>query len=288
MRRGDFPAAHAISDEVLAERDPAAADDPRLPYHLRWVWDGRGLAGRHVLVRCYHGLGDTLQFARYLPHLAQVAASVMVEVQASLLSLLCGTPGVRRWVPFRPDAPLPPAECDIEVMELGHALRLEAMGESVPYLKAEPGFDLVGANSSVSLPGMTARRWIGLCWRAGAWDAERSVPQDLLQRACDVPGLRLHSLAAHPPGADVLATARVVSALDLVVTVDTMMAHLAGALGRPTWLLLKRDADWRWMERRTDSPWYPTMRLYRQTRAGDWRAPLAALRSDLKRVAAAD
>src|SRR5690242_16871168 len=96
MRRGDFAAAWRINDAVLAARDPRGRDDPRLPYHLRWVWDGRSVWDRHVLVRCYHGLGDTLQFARYLPALRARARSVTLECQPPLLPLLASLPAVDR------------------------------------------------------------------------------------------------------------------------------------------------------------------------------------------------
>ena len=283
MREGAFEAAHAISDAVLANRNPSARDDPRLPYHLRWVWDGSDLAGQHILVRCYHGLGDTIQFARFLPILRRQAASVSLEAQPELLGLLGTMWGMDRLLAFRLDCPARPAECDVEIMELAHALRLGPEAAEAPYLAIIPA----PLNRP---PGLN----VGLCWRAGEWDPARSVPLSMLRAACDTPGLHLWSLQhrsvperlglrpAMPPEADVLATASTIAALDLVVTVDTMVAHLAGALGKPTWLLLRRECDWRWMERRADSPWYPSMRLYRQATEGDWSAPLAQLALDLR------
>ena len=104
MRRGDFAAAHAVSDGVLASRDPRRRDDPSLPYHRRWVWDGRPVEGADVLIRCYHGLGDTLQFARFIPGLVRRAASVAVEAPPALLPLLAGLGGVRL-IPFDPAIP---------------------------------------------------------------------------------------------------------------------------------------------------------------------------------------
>ncbi len=287
MRAGAFDAAWAVSDAVLAARDPATRDDPTLPYHLRWVWDGRGLEGRRVLVRCYHGLGDTLQFCRYLPVLRQRAAHVTLEAQPELLPLLRHLPGPDRLIPFRPDAPAPASECDIEVMELAHALRLAPEGG--PYLSADP------------LPRPAQGLLVGLCWQAGGWDPGRSVPLHALAPLGQVPGVRLISLqrgpgmtelgaAGAPPvldledrSADVAAVARLLAALDLVVTVDTMVAHLAGALGRPTWLLLQAEADWRWMTGRR-SLWYGSARLYRQDRPGEWEGPLAQMQADLGRM----
>lgn len=300
MRRGDFAGAWAISDAVLAARDPAGRDDPALPYHRRWVWDGRPFTGKRVLVRCYHGLGDTIQFVRFLPLLRPVVRSLWLEVQPELLPLLADLPGPDRLIPFRLDAPHRPAECDFELMELPHALRVapEWAARDVPYFAA-PEVRVRAERARIGAERLS----VGLCWRAGDWDERRSVPLRLLAEAVSQPGVRLVSLqqgaageeAAAVRGApaflnprdrsvDVLDTAALIAAVDLVVTVDTMVAHLAGALGRPTWLLLKADADWRWMEARDDSPWYPTMRLYRQRRAADWCEPLARIAADLSRA----
>lgn len=274
MRAGDFPSAWAVSDAVLAARDPATRDDPCLPYHLRWVWNGRSPDGKHVLVRCYHGLGDTLQFCRFLALLRQRVASLILEVQPELIGLLRDLPGPDCLVPFRPDAPLPPSECDVEIMELAHMLRV-APGPA-PYLRAHPG--------PRSGPGLL----VGVCWQAGGWDPGRSVPLPLLAPLAEVPGVQLVNLQRGPgaddasrPGApplllagergmDMADTARLLESLDLVVTVDTMIAHLAGALGHQAWVLLQAEADWRWMVGREDSPWYPGLRLFRQDTAGEW------------------
>jgi len=291
MRAGAFDDAWAVSDAVLGARDPATRDDPALPYHLRWLWDGRALEGRRVLVRCYHGLGDTLQFCRYLPLLRRRVAGLTLEAQPELIPLLRSLPGPDRLIPFRPEAPVPASncnietpQCDIEVMELAHALRL--VPDGAPYLAAEP------------LPRPDGDTLVGLCWQAGGWDPGRSVPLPVLAPLGRVPGVRLISLqrgpgldeltdAGAPPvldigdrSTDVLAVARLLATLDLVVTVDTMIAHLAGALGRPTWLLLQAAADWRWMSGR-QSLWYDSVRLYRQTEPGQWADPLAQMQADL-------
>ncbi len=260
MLRGDFAGAFAVNDQVLAARDPAGRDDPRLPYHRRWVWDGRPWRGRHVLVRCYHGLGDTLQFARFLPRLGAEVASLTVEVQPELLPLLATLAGAGRLVPFDPAAPRPPAECDIEIMELAHALRLPPT--PAPYLRVEPA-------------GGAA---LGLCWEAGNWDNARSLPAALLGRLLRPGCVSLlprptDQPVANPDGCprEIMGTAAMIAGLERVVTVDSMVAHLAGALGRPTWLLLKHEADWRWGEG-DRTPWYPSMRLFRQRAPGDWAA----------------
>ena len=266
MRRGDHAAAFAIGDAVIAGRDPVTRDDPRVDYHRRWVWDGRVFDGRDVLVRCYHGLGDTIQFARYLPLLGERARSVTVEAPARLHGLLASVPGIDHLIAFDHAAPTKPFACDIEVTELPQALRACPGDVAVPYLRAGPA----------TLPAGT----IGLCYSSGDWDHDRRVPPALLAPLCDAH--RCLSLVAEPTDLGVLnpdgcpfdidATAALVAACSLVVTVDTMVAHLAGALGRPTWLMLKAEPDWRWSPDRCDTPWYPTMRLFAQPCAGDWES----------------
>lgn len=275
--QGDYAASWRIADLVLAGRDPRTRDNPALPYHLRWVWDGRPFDGARVLVRCYHGLGDTLQFARYLPPLAARAARLEVEAPPPLLPLLRPLPGIARWHPFDPARPLPPVECDIEIMELAHALR--AGPEAPAYLRAAPA--------------PAARGAIGLCLRAGTWDPDRSAPPDLLRAA--LAGRDVLSLepgparfpCRNPAGcpASLAATAAWIAALDLVITVDTAVAHLAGALGRPGLLLLKHTPDWRWRHGGARSPWYPSLRLIRQEAPGDWPSVARAVAA---RLTAAD
>ena len=274
MRRDDFASAWAISRAVREAADPAACDDPALPYHRRWVWDGTPVDGREVLVRCYHGLGDTLQFARFLPALTARAASVTVEAQASLVPLLRGVAEGARVVPFDPAHPLPRTECTLEITDVSAALELPPSAADAPYLRAD----------ATPLPSGT----IGLCHRAGDWDDDRSLPAGLLAPLCRrAPAVTLVAEPSalpvlNPEGCpfDMVATARLVAGCALVVTVDTMIAHLAGALGRPTWLLLKADPDWRWSRGR-ETCWYPTMRLYHQPAFGDWPAVIAEVERDL-------
>lgn len=284
VRRGDFAAAWAINDAVLAARDPATRDDPALPYHERWVWDGTPLAGRHVLVRCYHGLGDTLQFSRFLPELVRVAAAVVVEVQAALLPLLGGVRGVRLHA-FDPGRPLPRGEAEVEVMELSHALR--AWPDPAPYLA---GF--------VAAPGLApcagGAGGTGFCWAAGGWGAARNMPAAALlpvargRRAVSLQrgdaAIEAASIGAIDPlegSMDMGRLAGLVAGLDAVVTIDTMVAHVAGGLGVPTYVLLQHDPDWRWGEH--GSPWYRTVRTFRQPAPGDWAGAVERLRGTLDR-----
>jgi len=276
MREGDYETAWRVSAEALGARDPATRDDPALPYHLRWVWDGRPVDGRHVLVRCYHGLGDTIQFARYLPLLAERAASVRLEAPARLEALLKQVPGVDRFIPFDPARPQPPAECDVEIMELAFALRTPPARLRPPYLHAAPA----------PLPDGT----LALCWAAGEWDPARCVPPELLAGLCAerpclslVPGpTQLPVLNPEGCPLDMGLTASWGAGASLVITVDTMIAHLAGAMNKPTWLLLKHDPDWRWAPQTGRSEWYPSVRLYAQEEPGAWDGVIARVTDDLR------
>lgn len=273
MRRADFDAAWRASDRIIASRAPGETCVHQ-PRHEQWVWDGRPLSGQRVLVRCYHGLGDTLQFARFLPILAELAHETCVWAQAPLIPLLRTLPRAidLRFLPLHDGTPDVEYDVDVEIMELAHALRVRAeeVGELVPYFDVAPAQPLA-AN------GFCA----GVVLETGGWDRRRSLPRSLVDRLLAVPGLEVRGLQLAPPLAgvrnlstpDVMELARRLLALDLVITPDTMVAHLAGALGVDTWTLLPADADWRWHQpRRTDSPWYPSMRLFRQRQDGDWDA----------------
>ena len=280
MRRGDFGAAWTISDAVLASRParrvmlaPAAPRAMGLgrPAAGRAARAGAVLPrpGRHTSVRPLPtSPGRALPRADRLgPADAGPACCAVCPLDAGRLPLHDGSPEVDY-------------DVDIEIMELPHALRttLEAAAAA-------------GAVPVSSRPrrARCSTRCIGLVAQAGEWDARRSVPADLLGGLATLPGLRTFSLQPGKPlpGAEDISTPDVallaarMLGLDLIVTVDTMAAHLAGALGVPTWTLLAAEADWRWMEGRDDSPWYPTMRLFRQPRPGDWESVVARVRAAL-------
>jgi hypothetical protein len=286
MRRGEFEAAWAISDAVLRRR--AGVPCWHLPRHLQYVWDGTPLAGQRVLVRCYHGLGDTIQFIRYMPRLKALAAAVYVWAQPALLPLLHTMQGSGQVLALHDGTPDVAYDVDVEVMELPHVFRttLATIPAEIPYLHVEP--------APLLRQGQLA---VGLAWRAGEWDARRSIPFVLLKPLWDVPGIKWYILQRGPgltewcagfgilPGASNLCEeAHFIRALDLVISVDTMPAHLAGALGVPVWTLLPVQADWRWMEDRDDSPWYPTMRLFRQGQDGAWEPVITHVAAALKRL----
>jgi len=288
IRRGDWAAAWRASDAIL--RAHAGVPCWHRPRHEQWVWDGTPLAGRRVLVRCYHGLGDTLQFIRYLPLVRHAAAETIVWAQPALIPLLRTVDGIDRLEPLHDAAYEGDYDVDVEVMELAHVFRstVSTVPDAVPYLHADP--------APIAHDGRLA---VGLVWRAGDWDERRSIPFHLLAPLAEIPGIDLHVLQRGPAldecpagwgtrtgSDDVLRAAQVMRALDLVITVDSMPAHLAGALGVPVWTLLIDDADWRWMEGRDDSPWYPTMRLFRQPAPGEWAPVLRRVGDELRALAA--
>ena len=291
VRGGDFAGAWQISDAILRAR--AGRTCFHLPRHQQWVWKGDPLEGKRVLIRCYHGLGDTVQFVRYAPLVRALAKEVTLWAQPALVELLRGAAGVDRVLPLHDGGEVgADYDADLEIMELPHLFRstLATIPAEVPYLRVPPGGDTLP-------PVARAGCHVGVVWRAGDWDAARSVPAALLAASlADVPGVTLHALQRGPALAewraefgpasgvdDVLGTARRMNALDLIVSVDSFPAHLAGALGRPVWTLLHTNPDWRWLDRRDDSPWYPTMRLFRQERPGEWAPVLARVAAELRR-----
>ena len=270
MRRGDFAAAWNISDASLRTR----SDQTRLERSQQSVWNGSSLSGKRVLVRCYHGLGDTIHFIRYAALLKEIAAEVIVWTQPTLIPLLRGVRGIDRLLPLHDGSPDVEYDVDVELSELPHVFRttLASIPSSVPYIAVEPAV----------LPN-DGRLRVGLIWQSGDWDDRRSIPFSEIKRLGSVPGVDWYvlqrdamragwdgELGVIAGGDNPLDDARVMSALDLVITVDTMTAHLAGALGRPTWTLLHADPDWRWMLNRDDTPWYPIMRLFRQPHPTRW------------------
>ena len=272
MSSGDFAAAWEISDRLLLTRQ--AEDQMQLPRWRQSIWDGSDVEGKRVLVRCYHGLGDTIQFIRYAALLKKIAAEVIVWVQPSLIPLLRNVDGIDRMLPLHDGSPEVEYDVDIELSELPHLFRttLASVPAEVPYLFVEP-----------AVLESDARMRVGLIWKSGDWDERRSAPFSQVKRLAQVRGVEWHILQREPlaagwdgqlgvisGGDNPLDDARIMRALDLVISVDTMTAHLAGALGVNTWTLLPSDADWRWMRERNDSPWYPTMRLFRQPAAARW------------------
>jgi hypothetical protein len=286
MRRGLFEEAWKKSDADLEAR----AGQPcwHWPRHFQYIWDGQSLAGKRVLVRCYHGLGDTIQFIRYMPLLKEIATKVIVWAQAPLIPLLKTVSGIDQLLPLHDGTPDVEYDADIEIMELPHYFRttLTTLPAQVPYLRVE----------SLPLSSEIDKLQVGLVWQAGDWDESRSIPFSSLAPLACLPHIQFYMLQANAPEAGYTGEfgeypgnfslydyARVLKGLDLLITVDSMPAHMAGALGVPVWTLLRTEADWRWMEDREDSPWYPTMRLFRQTQSGNWYEVVSHVSAELRK-----
>ncbi|HEY3579817.1 MAG TPA: hypothetical protein VGK82_04710 [Pyrinomonadaceae bacterium] len=303
MLRGDFAAAWRVSDSLL--HTTRRQDHARVPRHEQNIWDGRPVAGKRVLVRCYHGLGDTIQFIRYVALLKRVAAEVIVWMQPSLIPLLREVQGIDRVLPLHDGVPDVEYDVDVELNELPYVFRttLETIPAEVPYVHVEPSsFAWSHAEPAVLPAGSTSsprsnKLKVGLIWRSGEWDERRSIPFKALLPLSEVRGVEWHLLQRDARlagwngefgtiigGDNPLDDARIMRALDLVISVDTMTAHLAGALAQPVWTLLPFEPDWRWMRDRSDTPWYPTMRLFRQQREGDWNPIVEALLIELGKI----
>lgn len=293
---GDLPAgwrAHEARWGAKGFQRAAAAPVPSL---RRWA--GEDLAGRSILLYAEQGLGDTLQFLRYVPLVAQRAREVLLQVPEALAPLVQGlAPNVRL---VAPGAAVPPVDWQCPLLSLPHAFgtTLQSIPAQVPYLRADAA--LVRAWRE-RLPD-DGRPRVGITWSGNPRhgnDRNRSLPLAQFRRIA-VEGFRFVALQPQVREADraelaaweglvdagpslrsFADTAALMEALDLVIAVDTSVAHLAGALGRPTWVLLPHAPDWRWLLQRDDSPWYPTARLYRQPAAGDWGPVLDRLRADL-------
>ena len=264
---------------------------PQLPGE---EWQGEELAGGALLIHAEQGMGDSLMLARYLPLAAARAGRVILACQTPLIPLLR-----RQGVTVVPiGRALPRFDRWVAMGSLPHRFgtRLDNIPSPAGYLAADPARV---AGWARLLPG---RRRVGLVWAGNpglAGDAQRSVAFELLAPLLAVPGVHRFSLQVGERAADITGqsdiidlvphltdfaeTAAVVANLDLVIAVDTAVAHLAAALGRPTWIMLPRVADWRWLTRRTDSPWYASVRLFRQSRPDDWAPVVGRVAAALRR-----
>ncbi len=247
----------------------------------RPLWSGEPLAGQSILIHAEQGLGDTLQFVRYVPAVAERGGRVVLEVPEGLVRLVRTVAGASE-VLAAVD-PLPAFDCHCPLLSLPRVFKtnLATIPDAVPYLNVPAGVSAVWAERIATAPGLK----VGVVW---AGTTVGVIDLRLLQPLWAVAGISWFSLQVGNGSCDIslldgvtiadlspwltdfAETAAAICHLDLVITVDTSVAHLAGALGRPTWLLLPNPPDWRWLLEREDSPWYPTVRLFRQRKAGDW------------------
>jgi len=258
------------------------------------LWDGQDIAGRTILLHAEQGLGDTLQFVRYAPLVAARGCRVVLAVQPALARLLQATPGVDRVVAI--GGALPPFDVMCPLLSLPHILGTTL--DSIPPALTYAGDYAPWDDAAVGLR-------VGLVWAGSkrfSDDRQRSLAIEELVALARVPGVQFYSLQRHEtasletpadlglidlmPGVqDFADTAALVAGMDLVISVDTAVAHLAATMGKPVWLLSRFRGCWRWLHDREDSPWYPSMRVIRQTRPNDWAGVLEQVRQDLTALA---
>ena len=268
-------------------------------------WDGSPLAGRRIYLHAEQGLGDTIHMSRYIPLVAARGGIVTLECPASLIPLLRQLRGLANINPTGARPPDFDLHCPLMSLPLIFNTRLDTIPRDVPYLHPDPQ---LAAQWSQRLPPDSAHPRVGLVWAGQPTnknDRHRSIRLEQLAPLAAAKNARFFSIqkgaaseqAAHPPSGLQLAdftadlqnfadTAAMIANLDLVITVDTAVAHVAGAIGRPVWLLIPYRPDWRWLLDREDSPWYPTMRIFRQTTRGDWPPVIARAASELTKFTA--
>jgi tetratricopeptide (TPR) repeat protein len=267
---------------------------------LRRNWEGSGLNNQTILLHAEQGFGDTIQFARYAQLVSHRGGRIILGCQRELARLLQRLPGVASVIAI--DDPLPGfhLHCPLMSLPLVFGTDVHSIPANVPYLSADSA---LASQWEKRIPSGRKLN-VGLCWSGRPThpdDRNRSIPVELLFPLAELPNVRFHSLQ---PGAateispriaildhtqhltDFADTAALIANLDLVITVDTAVAHLAGAMAKPAWLLLPFAPDWRWMLGRDDSPWYPTMRLFRQPAPRDWPSVVANVLRQLREARA--
>jgi hypothetical protein len=296
--RGDLPGGFADFEARWTGSDTQAG--PRAMAAPQWT--GREpLEGRTILLHAEQGLGDSIQFARYVPQVAARGARVVIEAHGGLGPLLADMPGVSQVVAR--GEPLPPHDfhCPLMSLALAFGTTLATIPASVPYLRAP---DAHRERWQARL-GRRQRPRVGLAWSGSTTlrnDRNRTIalallgplralPFDFYSVQKEVRPTDAAALASAPPIAafagelaDFRDTAALVELMDLVVSVDTAVAHLAGALAKPVWVLLPWSPDWRWLLERTDSPWYPSARLWRQSRPRDWPGVVEQVAAEARRA----
>ena len=282
MSAGAYSTAWAIND-LRAQHWPSAHQ----------LWSGEPLAGRSLELQALHGFGDFVQMMRFIPTLNRLGCDVSLNVRPELKALLPYFEGRFRMLEEREPHP---QRLTLEAMELPYALRIRELDlpRAGHYLRLPAG---VTAQVRRQMNPMSLLPKIGIVYSGSAWDPERWIPAEQVEPLLEVTGcewwnmqgpdatqeghgLPMHHLARAARGG-LLEFAAAIKNLDLLVTVDTLAAHVAGAVGTPVWLLLKKEADWRWMRDRADSPWYPGMRLLRQRSPGNWAGVIKQVRTEL-------
>jgi Flp pilus assembly protein TadD len=249
-------------------------------------WRGENVEGKTILLHADQGFGDSIQFVRYIPLVAAGGATILLQCPPELRRLFQSVPGIHEM--FLPGQILRKFDfhCPLASLPLAFGTTIQSIPATVPYISAAARTDLPSGFK------------VGIAWSgrpAHANDANRSIPIKQFEPLSIVQNVALHSVQKDSPPSDTAFelidhskeltdfadTASLIAALDLVISADTAVAHLAGAMGKPTWLLLPYSPDWRWLLNRDDSPWYPTMRLFRQPVPGDWQSVIQRVADEL-------
>ena len=296
---GDFEAGWAGRESRWRRANPGVYPKFAEP---RWFGEGN-VEGKTILIYADEGMGDTIQFARYVPMVAARGARVILVVEAPTLPLLSNLSGVALCLPRSGEMPAFDMHCPISSLPLVFGTRLDTIPSDMSYLPPPPEARVRAWRARLDdRVGPHDRLWVGLVWSGNPIhknDHNRSTSLRMLSRILDVdatffslqkdprPG-DLTALRERPEIVDLTAeltdfveTAALVSCLDVVITIDSSVAHLAAALGRPTWILLPYAPDYRWLLDREDSPWYPTVRLFRQSATRDYGSVLDRVRDEL-------
>jgi Flp pilus assembly protein TadD len=291
LRAGDFERGWAEYEWRLQLKNSVQPGDISQP-----LWDGCDLDGKRILILAEQGFGDSLQFLRYLPKVLQKGGRVILQTPPELVRLCQQSWDLERVV--TPEEPAGSFDVYCRLLSLPRLFQtsVTAIPAEVPYLKPSAAAMELWHRRVAEHGG---RLRVGLCWASELIRRGRSIPGDRLQPLADSGDIVWFSLikgraadAANPPGMNLVEeekrdfadTAALIANLDLVISVDTAVAHLAGALGKPVWVMLPRVADWRWLVGRDDSPWYPSMRLFRQQIPGEWRPVVEEVAASLDRL----
>ena len=273
---------------------------PNLRHFPKPQWKGEPLNGARILLHAEQGLGDTLQFLRYVSMVVARGGQVILDVPKEIQRLAAEIPGTFAVIATGGSIPEFEWQCPLMSLPLAFGTTLESIPAAVPYLIVPD--EAKRTADCLTWPEQGLR--IGLVWGAtprSFEDSDRSIPSSLFDPVLATPDAHFYSLQLGPQAnqfdphssammdlreaiEDFADTAALVEHLDLVVTVDTSVAHLAGALGKPTWVLLPFAPDWRWLTARDDSPWYPTVRLFRQPRPRDWQSVLERVQTELSQL----
>jgi hypothetical protein len=260
-------------------------------------WDGGSFVGKTLLLYWEQGFGDTLMFVRYAPQVKALGGKVLLVAQARVADLVATCPGIDAVIAH--GDPIPPFDVHLPLLSLPWIFHtgLNSIPATIPYLKAPKQIPHQGAITR-TLAVSEGKIRVGLVWAGNTThknDGKRSIPPRVLSPLAALPEIAWYSfqvdrqdeppfpgiVSLEPLLSDFSDTAYALSSMDLVITVDTAVAHLAGAMGIPTFLLISSLPDWRWMMGRKDSPWYPTMRIYRQPTPGDWNGVIREVLADL-------